>query len=194
MILYLLMPITIISISVIIAVLHMIAPDHWTPILSHSLQKRIKKERVAGISFSLGLLHGIFSSLLSFGIAVLGFYIFPERYVKILAAVILILVIFYIIINAHYESEKTGINDSILLVSVIPDPAFVPIILIALIYGINFVYFAMIVFILASALALLAVTVPLSRIISKYINKLKPQHIDYIVSIILGITVLFLFI
>ncbi|WP_175266731.1 hypothetical protein [Acidiplasma cupricumulans] len=43
-VLYLLVPAAIVSLAIIIAILHMIAPDHWTPIISYAIKNRYTKE------------------------------------------------------------------------------------------------------------------------------------------------------
>ncbi len=191
---YLIFPTMVLGLSVLIATLHMVAPDHWTPILSYSIRKRLKKGKTGFISFGLGMIHGIFSAILSFAIAIIGVHFFPEFYLKIFAVSILIFVAVYIILNANHEenTEKNkDVEKSILLVSVIPDPAIVPIILIAVSYGIHFVYFTLSIFVIASALALLTVTIALSGVLIKRISMLTPKKIDYLVSIILLGTIIF---
>jgi len=195
-IVYILLPVAIVGLSILIAGLHMVAPDHWTPILSYSLQKKLKTSKTGTISFSLGLIHGIFSSILSFAIAILGMYFLPEFYLKIFAVALLVFVALYIILNARHEKKSEDgkgneIKKSILLVSIIPDPAIVPIILIAVVYGIHFVYITLILFVLASALALLLVTLLLSKFLMKKLATFTPQRIDYLVAIILLFTTLF---
>lgn len=195
-IVYILLPVAIVGLSILIAGLHMVAPDHWTPILSYSLQKKLKSSKTGTISFGLGLIHGIFSSILSFAIAILGMYFLPEFYLKIFAVALLIFVALYIILNARHEKESEDdkgneIKKSILLVSIIPDPAIVPIILIAVVYGIHFVYITLILFVLASALALLLVTLLLSKFLMKKLATFTPQRIDYLVAIILLFTIIF---
>lgn len=178
----------------------MVAPDHWTPILSYSIKNNLKREKIGFMSFSLGLIHGIFSSILSFSIAVIGLYFFPDYYVKIFSISLLIFVALYIILNANHEErienniEKKGndIEKSILLVSIIPDPAIVPIILIAVVYGMHFVYFTISIFVIASAVSLLLITLLLSKILIKKLSKLTPKKVDYIVSIVLLFTALFI--
>ena len=104
-ILYLILPVAVLGLSILIASLHMIAPDHWTPILSYSISKKLKIRKTGFISFSLGLIHGIFSAILSFAIAIIGLYFFPELYLKIFAAALLIFVALYIIMNARHEEK-----------------------------------------------------------------------------------------
>jgi hypothetical protein len=193
---YILLPVAIVGLSILIALLHMIAPDHWTPILSYSLHKKFKNSETGALSFSLGLIHGIFSSVLSFGIAIFGLYFFPQFDIKIFAAALLIFVATYIILNARHEEKSkdvksNGIEKSMLLVSIIPDPAIVPIILIAVVYGMHFVYLTLSLFIITSALALLLITLVLSKFLTKKLSTLTPKKIDYLVAIILLLTTVF---
>jgi len=194
---YVLLPVTILLTTAILGFLHMLAPDHWTPILSYSIKNNINKKKTALISISLGLLHGLFSSLLSLAIVFIGIYFFPVYYVKIFSIFLLVAVAIYIIINAHFESKKNknnkndNITKSILLVSVIPDPAIVPFILLAIFYGKYFVYITVILFITISSLSLLFATVSLRKIIKNKISKLTPRNVDYMVSFILLLTALY---
>ncbi len=194
---YVLLPVTILLTTAILGFLHMLAPDHWTPILSYSIKNNINKKKTALISISLGLLHGLFSSLLSIAIVFIGIYFFPVYYVKIFSIFLLVAVAIYIIINAHFESIKNGdnknhdITKSILIVSIIPDPAIVPFILLAIFYGKYFVYITVILFITISSLSLLFATMSLRKIIKNKISKLTPRNVDYMVSFILLLTALY---
>ncbi len=197
---YILLPATILLTSAIIGFMHMLAPDHWTPILSYSIKNRIDKKRTGLISLSLGLIHGLFSSLLSLAIVFIGIYFFPGYYVKIFSIFLLIFVAIYIIVKSYFENKKNqnkkdgDITKSILLVSIIPDPAIVPFILLAIFYGRYFVYITVVLFIIVSALSLFLVTISLSKIIKSKISKITPRNVDYMVSAILLLTALFIFI
>ncbi len=191
---YTILPVTIIGISILLATMHMVAPDHWTPILSYSARNRLDRRKTGIISLSLGLIHGIFSAIISFLIVIIGITFFPEFYIKILTVGILASVAIYIFLNANLEERKNSdktVNRSILLVSIIPDPAIVPIILIATIYGMQFVYVTLLLFVIASATALLCVTLLLSKYLITRIKTFTPKKIDYMVSLILIGTMLF---
>jgi hypothetical protein len=195
-VLYILLPAAIVSLAILIATLHMVAPDHWTPILSYSLYKKLRSSKTGALSFSLGLIHGIFSALLSFAIVIFGMYFFPLFDIKIFAVALLVFIAVYIVINARHEARKENIKannveKSILLVSIIPDPAIVPVILIAVVYGIHFVYLALFLFVISSAIALLAITLLLSKILLKRLATFTPEKIDYIVAVILLLTIIF---
>ncbi len=190
---YILLPVTILLTTAILAFMHMLAPDHWTPILSYSLKNKVDRKKTGVISLSLGFLHGLFSALLSLLIVFVGIYFFPAYYVRIFSILLLVFIAIYIIINAHFENENDkGISRSMLLVSVIPDPAIVPFILLAIIYGISFVYIAVVLFIVISTLSLFIVTIGLGNIIKSKINKITPKNVDYLVSLILLLTAIFI--
>ncbi|WP_337859851.1 hypothetical protein [Ferroplasma sp.] len=194
--LYILLPAAIVSLAIVIATLHMIAPDHWTPILSYSIHKKFRSSETGTLSFGLGLIHGIFSAVLSFAIAIFGMYLFPQFYIKVFAVALLIFVATYIVINARHErnkqeSKSKEIEKSILLVSIIPDPAIVPVILIAVVYGIHFVYLTLFLFVISSALALLVITLLLSKVLIKKLASFTPEKIDYLVAVILLLTIIF---
>ncbi|MEM0140006.1 MAG: hypothetical protein QXZ44_05285, partial [Ferroplasma sp.] len=196
LLLYILLPASIVGLSILIAALHMVAPDHWTPILAYAARNKIKTRKTGIISFSLGLIHGIFSAVISLLIVIIGITFFPDFYVKILTVGILVAVVIYIVANANLEERKkpdNAINKSILLVSVIPDPAIVPIILIAVIYGMHFVYFTISLFIVTSAVMLLITTIFLSKFMLKRIATFTPKKIDYLVAIVLIATMFFVF-
>ncbi len=190
---YILLPRTILLTIAILAFMHMLAPDHWTPILSYSIKNKVNRKKTGAISLYLGFLHGLFSALLSLLIVFVGIYFFPAYYVRIFSILLLVFIAIYIIINAHFENENDkGISRSMLLVSVIPDPAIVPFILLAIIYGISFVYTAVVLFIVISTLSLFIVTIGLSNIIKSKINKITPKNVDYLVSLILLLTAIFI--
>ena len=190
---YILLPVTILLTTAVLAFMHMLAPDHWTPILSYSLKNKVNRKKTGVISLYLGFLHGLFSALLSLLIVFIGIYFFPTYYVRIFSILLLVFIAIYIIINAHFENENDrSISRSMLLVSVIPDPAIVPFILLAIIYGVPFVYTTVVLFIVISTISLFIVTIGLSNIIKSKINKITPKNVDYLVSLILLLTAIFI--
>ena len=190
---YILLPVTILLTTAVLAFMHMLAPDHWTPILSYSLKNKVNRKKTGVISLYLGFLHGLFSALLSLLIVFIGIYFFPTYYVRIFSILLLVFIAIYIIINAHFENENDrSISRSMLLVSVIPDPAIVPFILLAIIYGVSFVYTTVVLFIVISTISLFIVTIGLSNIIKSKINKITPKNVDYLVSLILLLTAIFI--
>lgn len=194
-VLYLLVPAAIVSLAIIIAILHMIAPDHWTPIISYAIKNRYTKKKTGAVSLSLGILHGLFSSVLSFTIVIFGIHFIPDIYLRLFVVSILLFVSFYIIINARHEAHENRmpepIKKTILLTSIIPDPAIVPVILMGLTYGMGFIFNTIYVFIIISGLTLFSITIFLHKILFNKINSLSPQKIDYLVALILLVTVVF---
>ncbi len=69
-------PLVFVAISVVVASLHMIAPDHWLPLTALSLKRKYGKGRVLEISAVLGILHGSTSVILSLVALFLGLSFF----------------------------------------------------------------------------------------------------------------------
>ncbi|MEM0134334.1 MAG: hypothetical protein QXU18_03790, partial [Thermoplasmatales archaeon] len=98
-------PLVFIAISVVVASLHMIAPDHWLPLTALSIKREYKRKRVLTISAILGFLHGITSVLLSIIALFLGVVFFGIDALKEISIVILIAVAIYMLIQTIRESR-----------------------------------------------------------------------------------------
>ncbi|MCL4314701.1 MAG: hypothetical protein M1454_03120 [Candidatus Thermoplasmatota archaeon] len=181
-------------ITAVIATLHMIAPDHWIPISALASKRHYAFSRTAATSFSIGTAHGLTSTILSLLVGYLGIYIFGVAYVKLGSVILLVAVSVYIVINSFLERKaKEVVENTSLVVSFLPDPAFLPIILLATGLGNIFVAELSIFFIGLSGIALLTVVLLVRISLFRRIEKLEPYLIDYIVSAVLIGTAAFIF-
>ncbi len=183
-----------IGITFVLAILHMIAPDHWIPISILSAKRKYNNAKSSGYGFFIGIAHGILSAILALAVAFLGLKLVGYGEVKLASIILLIAVCVYIFINAFKEKEnKSSIENTSLLVSFIPDPAFLPIVLAATVYGNLFLGVLSIIFIVAGGVSLMLVVMLARMGFLKSMERVEPVMIDYIVILVLLATALFIF-
>ncbi len=166
-----------------ISALHMIAPDHWVPVTLVSYRNSLTRKRTYFLAMLVGLTHGVSSVVLSLVIAAIGSLFLPVAYIRLFSVLLLVAIAAYIILNSIRESrESEGIESASLLVSVIPDPALVPFILIAGTFGAAYSYFMMAAFVVAASISLVVVVVLSLRGLEKALAGIKPQTVDAVVA------------
>lgn len=171
------------AVVVSISALHMMAPDHWVPVTLVSYRNRLTRRRTYFLAMLVGLTHGVSSVILSFVIAAIGSLFLPDAYIRLFSVLLLVAIAAYIILKSIRESrECAGIENASLLVSVIPDPALVPFILIAGTFGAAYSYFMMAAFVVAASISLLVVVVLSLRGLEKALAGIKPQTVDAVVA------------
>jgi hypothetical protein len=182
-----------IFISIILASLHMIAPDHWLPITILASKRKYNSSRTGVISLIIGFSHGAISLALSLLVAYAGIDIFGVRDVKIGSIILLIIVSVYIFINTVKERKiSENVENSSLVVSFLPDPAFLPIILLAISEGTLFTGLLGLLFVIVSGFSLFTVVLLVQKSIIKKIENLEPVIVDYVVIIVLLLTAAFI--
>lgn len=183
-----------ILITLTLATLHMIAPDHWMPISIISAKRKYLSAQTDAYSFSIGFAHGLLSALLALGIAYLGVSLIGYNQVRIGSVILLAAVCVYIFVNVLKERKNSeSVENTSLIVSFIPDPAFLPIVLASVIYGNIFVGTLSLLFIFAGGISLMIVTSFARKGMLKALEKVDPVNIDYIVIIVLVITAIFIY-
>ncbi|MCL4480512.1 MAG: hypothetical protein M1113_03385 [Candidatus Thermoplasmatota archaeon] len=181
-------------ITLILAILHMLAPDHWIPLSILSAKRKYSNGRTAYYGFAIGTVHGILSSALALVIAFLGISFLGYGKIKIASIVLLAAVCVYILLNAFKERKaERNVENTSLLVSIIPDPAFLPIILSSAIFGYFFISFISVLFVVAGGLSLLVVTLLAHKGMLKSLEKVRPDNVDYVVVAVLLLTALFIY-
>jgi len=181
-------------VATLLSMLHMIAPDHWIPLTALSLKKSFSSKRVRAIAFLLGFLHGITSTALALLVVFFGVYAFGTKEIRIASVIIIIVVALYILVNSIREShEKKGFENTSLLVSIFPDPAFLPILLVAASYGYFSVSLISIVFVITSAVFLLLIVMLVNIGLIKGLSKVSPATVDRIVVIALLLTAVYIY-
>ncbi len=161
----------------------MIAPDHWVPVTIASYRNHMARGRTYLLASAVGLTHGISSVILSFGIAEVGTIFLPYSYVTFFSVLLLVVIATYIIVNSLRESESAvRMENASVLVSVIPDPALVPFILLSESFGAAYGYILMAAFIGAAFLTLLVVVMLSVRGLEKTLSGIKPKTVDFVVA------------
>jgi hypothetical protein len=182
------------TVVVALSALHMLAPDHWIPITIASHRKNFSRMRTLVLAAAIGLGHGVSSAILSLAIAVVGSLFFPSYYVDLFAVLLLIAVAIYIIIKATRDAnEGTKIESVSVLVSIIPDPALVPFILIANSFGTLYSLTMITAFVLAAVVSVTIVVYLASIGLSKALSKFRPQYVDYLVALALILVAAFVY-
>jgi len=181
-------------IATLLSILHMIAPDHWMPLTALSLKKSFSSEKSRAIAFLLGFIHGITSTALALLVVFFGIYAFGTKEIRIASVIIIVVVAAYILINSIKEShEKRGFENTSLLVSVFPDPAFLPILLAASGYGFFSISLISAVFIISSAVFLLLIVALVNIGLIKGLSRVSPTTVDRIVVIALLLTAVYIY-
>jgi len=177
-----------------LSALHMLAPDHWVPITVTSHRKGLSRPRTLLLASGIGLAHGTSSAILSLAIAELGSFFFPAYYVDLFAVLLLIAVAIYIITNATLQARAGTKAESVsILVSVIPDPALVPFILIAQGYGVVFAFAMTSTFVIAAVVSVTAVVLLSAKGASVALSRIRAQYIDYLVALALLLVAAFVY-
>lgn len=183
------------AVTTIIATLHMIAPDHWIPISALASKRHYAAPKTSAISLAIGITHGVTSAILSLLVAYAGMYLFGVTYVKLGSVILLIIISMYMALNGFREKKSDeNVENSSLVVSILPDPAFLPIVLLAVGLGEIFVIALSTFFIVLSGIALMLVVILVRISLFRRIERLEPYVFDYIVSaVLLGTAALIFF-
>lgn len=177
-----------------LSVLHMLAPDHWVPITVVSHRRNYTKPRTYLLASGIGLGHGASSAVLSLVIAEIGAFFFPTYYVNLFAIFLLLIVALYIIVHAVKEARaETKVEGVSVLVSVIPDPALVPFILMAQGFGVVYTGVMLGAFTVAAIAAVTLVVFLATKGLSRALSRVRPQHVDYLVALALILVAAFVY-
>lgn len=172
----------------------MLAPDHWIPLTVTSHRSKLAKSRTYLLASAIGLGHGLSSAALSLVIATVGSLFFPAYYVSLLAVGLLLIIAAYIVVKAARETHAgTKVRTVSLVVSVIPDPALVPFILVASGFGLGYTYLMLGAFVVAAVVSLVLVIALATTGLSKILSKIRPEHVDYLVALALVLVACFIY-
>ncbi|WP_292319668.1 hypothetical protein [Caldisphaera sp.] len=182
-------PLAIIIFTILISSLHMIAPDHWVPLNVLSIRRRFNYSTIMLISGLLGFLHSFVSVLLSLVLVYIGLNFFNFIDIKYFSVSIIFVVCIYILLSSLREvKENRNVEATSLIVSVLPDPAILPLIISSSSMGLQFLLLIIILFIITSTISLSLVTSLVNKGFLKALSRLKPYLIDYLIVSILIIT------
>ncbi len=190
--------VAILALAVVLAGLHMLAPDHWIPLTVISTRLRFSRRRTYAMSAFLGILHAGTSATLALialfiGTIVAGKY---EDYLNYGAIILLVIVGLYFIATGYSERDAnddiSGASIStVLSISIFPDFALLPIILAGASLSPVDLGAVIAAFALASALSLTIVVYGTMKSFAKGLEKIPPRYIDYIMGAILLATAAF---
>ncbi|MCL4447112.1 MAG: hypothetical protein M0Z77_04230 [Thermoplasmatales archaeon] len=187
-------PLIFVVIAVVVASLHMLAPDHWLPLTALSLKRGYKKRRVLYVSAILGFLHGSISVILSLFALFLGVTLFGLNALKEISIIVLIAVAVYLLANTIKETRASeNVENTSLLVSILPDPVLLPVIIASYPLGKTELIIISISFVLASILALLVVLAVVMVGIAGRLSRLKGVTVDYVVILALVLTAIYIY-
>lgn len=138
--------------------------------------------------------HGISSAALSVAIAEIGSFFFPAYYVNLIAVILLVTVAIYIVFSATVHARAGTKAESVsMLVSIIPDPALVPFILIAQGFGVFYTIALMSAFVVAAFASVTIVVFFAMTGLSTALTKIKAQYVDYLVALALALVAAFVY-
>lgn len=175
--------------------LHMIAPDHWVPLMIVSRKLNYSQYRTYLNAAALGGLHAITSEAIA-GIALVIGLVLVRNFLNYLewASILLLLAVgIYFIVNGYAEkSSEDGYASSsvksIIAISAFPDFALIPVMLAGSPLPILDIAAMLVVFILISAVSLTIMVMAAAKGFSKALEQLPPRYIDYIMGLVLFLT------
>ncbi|MHB8361917.1 MAG: hypothetical protein ACYDAO_10410 [Thermoplasmataceae archaeon] len=180
--------------SIIIALVHMVAPDHWVPLIAISKKNNYTEFKKYGMASGIAGGHAVISGAIAFLILVLGLT-FLKSYTNdliYLSIFLLLIVGLYFIFNGLHESKEVDrkIENSIIAVSIFPDLAIVPIIVSASVLPFSEIIIIFIGFLIASIISLNIMIYVSSLAIGDKFSSMKPENMDYVIGGLLLITAL----
>ncbi|MEM3671068.1 MAG: hypothetical protein QW767_04910 [Thermoprotei archaeon] len=181
--------------AIFVAATHMIAPDHWLPLSAASTRQKFSSRRTLSIAAALGVTHSATSTAVAMLILIVGETIAGlVHYLDTAGFILLLAVAAYFAITGFLERENeaqaSAALASAVAVSVFPDFALVPLVLLAAPHGVVYLVQLLILFAAASAASLTAVTATARMGMIESIRKMPPRYSDYAVATVLVVTAL----
>ncbi len=175
-----------VAVVALIALTHMIAPDHWLPLISLKAKRNYSRSRTTSLSAAIGILHGVSTSALSALIVFAGTLYLSVLLLRAASVALLIVVALYISVSAFIK--KVGIAEiqqASLFASIIPDPALVPIFLTSASFGLAFTGVLIAVFVVVTTLTIIAVVYLTSLGMLAILKRIAPEMMEYTISAML---------
>lgn len=172
----------------------MVAPDHWLPLSVASARRSLGSRKTLAIAAALGVTHSATSALVAVLVLLVGEVVAGlVHYLNTAGFILLIVVAVYFFLAGAAEAKAPRTSEHVALgsavaVSVFPDFALVPLVLLASPYGATYVGQLLAVFAVVSASSLTAVTAAARRGLLKSMERMPPYYSDYAVALILVIT------
>ncbi len=187
-------PSLLLGVVVALSALHMLAPDHWVPVTVAAHRNGYTRAKTFLLASGIGLAHRVTSVALSLAIVGAGLLLFPTYYVNLFAVALLLIVALYLVVNAAREARAGTKAESVsVLVSVIPDPALVPFIVIAQTFGDAYTYLMLSAFVVATVASAIAVVYVAVMGLTRALSKVRPEHVDYLVAVALVLVAAFIY-
>ncbi|MEM3243878.1 MAG: hypothetical protein QXW72_05825 [Conexivisphaerales archaeon] len=179
------------AVAVLIAVFHMVAPDHWLPITVISETRRFSRAKKYSITALIALLHGVLSSAIAMAVLYVGLVFLSKfvQYITFTGLILLLIVGAYFVINGFMERNSGSFaGNTSLAVGVLPDFAIMPLLLSGSALSLYQIGLIVTIFISAGIASLLAVVTVASFATGFALRRLSPAYFDYIIGIILFVT------
>ncbi len=180
---------------VVLGGLHMIAPDHWVPLMIVSRKMHYSSRKTYANAAALGGLHAITSEALAAIALIAGVFLVRSflHYLEIASIILLLIVGIYFVLNGYTEvNPEEGYSSSsvksIIAISAFPDFALIPVMLAASPLPFISIAAVLLAFVLISALSLTVMAVGAMRGFSKALERFPPRYIDYIMGAVLFAT------
>ena len=175
-----------------VAMLHMIAPDHWLPLSVISSGRGYSSRKKYALSTALGFGHAGTSILVAGAVFYLGLTLIHMyiSYLVLAGQILLIIVGLYFIINGYREGSRgTSIpENSALSVGIFPDLALIPILITGYSLSTYDIVTILLAFALLSTLFLCLMIFLAARGMGKIIAKMPPKYMDYLIGAVLILT------
>ncbi|WP_393971489.1 hypothetical protein OXIME_000047 [Oxyplasma meridianum] len=183
-----------ISTAILVAIFHMIAPDHWVPLLIISKTRNYSRKSKYGIAVLLGLGHSGSSVLVAFLVLLVGIMVLKSsvHLLTDISILLMFIIAAYFILNGLREANESNdelMSRSALAVSAFPDLAYLPIFIASFRLGSVDTAYITTTFIAVTTLTLAAVVWLTSNLPgTKRLKNMPGRFTDYLIGLILVIT------
>ncbi len=178
----------------LIALFHMMAPDHWIPLTVVSDARNYSSGKKYLMSGYIGIGHAITSAILGLAVLYLGVLFFSGIYLyaEYIGASLLFISAVYFLATGLLEGKgKHDISVSSILASVMPDPSVTPFLILASSYSAAYMLSVLLDFILVTVVSLVVIVFLASRGMKKILERVSPRNYDYLIATVLAVTGLF---
>lgn len=185
----------ILIIAIVLAGLHMLAPDHWIPLTVVAGRMNFSRRRTLATAGLLGILHAGTSATVALLALLLGMVLVKIylNYLQYVSIALLIIVGVYFILNGYrernsHDNPSSASVTTVLSVSIFPDLALMPLLLSGITLSSVEIGIVIVAFAVISALSLSLMVYGTSKGFSRAVERLPPRYVDYIMGSILFIT------
>ncbi|QRF75881.1 hypothetical protein Thermo_01389 [Thermoplasmatales archaeon] len=183
----------------VLSAIHMMAPDHWLPVVLISRRENYTRRKRLNLSLMLSSVHAVTSIVLAVGIVFLSLLFLHQfsTYLKDAGIVLMFAVGVYFFFNGVTEKsdEASFVKFSFILgVSASPDLSLLPLLIEAQAYPSSYSELMILVFAFVSIVSLMIAVTVADFGIGKSLQKLEPRYMDYVMgAILIGIGIFLFF-